>query len=110
MIARAAAALALAALFWLPGAGPAAAVCGVYDPWPCVPEIQYPLGGDLRRTLVSASSDADEPELRQQLAQRPATQCPPKDPPPKNSTPCTTCSRRSAPAGVRRPTDGASPA
>ena len=50
MIARAAAGLALAALFALPG-GPVAA------------GIQYP--GDLR------------------FAQRPNTQCPPKDPPPK---------------------------
>ena len=93
MIARAAAGCALAALFALSAAEPAAAACSpfeepcksfcsVYDPWPCVPEIQYPLGGDLRWTVVSASAD-DQPDLRQRLAQGRTTQCPPKDPPPK---------------------------
>ena len=82
MIARAAAAFALAALFTPATPGPAAAACSpfeapchgafcsVYDPWPCVPEIQYPLGGGLRSTIVSASADADgQPRLHQRLAQ-----------------------------------------
>jgi hypothetical protein len=57
-------------------------VCSVFDPEPCKPEIEYPIGGDLRWTVVSASTD-ERQAARQRFAQGRASRCPPKDPPPE---------------------------